>query len=122
MNEGDLQGPKAPQYLNMTDQINLQQKFEDILAKDFSQLQPINKWKQTMWHLDGNLVVSLVHLSKKSKFCFFNNSNLEVGTIQRWGSTTYSNNVEVTSAVNVDWDQISRFIKETSEVSKTSDV
>lgn len=106
----------------MTDQINLQQKFEEILAKEFPQLQPVKKWRQTMWHLDGNLVVSLVHLSKKSKFCFFNNPNLEIGKIQRWGATIYSNNLEVTSEQNVDWDQISKMIKETSEVSKISEV
>ena len=102
----------------MTDQINLQQKFEEILARDFVQLQPVKKWRQTMWHLDGNLVVSLVHLSKKSKFCFFNNPNLEIGKIQRWGSVTYSNNVEVTAVDELDWKEISKLIRETLEAYK----
>lgn len=104
----------------MTDQINLQQKFEEILAKDFSQLQPINKWRQTMWHIDGKLVVSLVNLSKKSKFCFFNNPNLEVGIVQRWGSTTYSNNIEVNGAAEVDWKTIIKLLRDTFLTHSTS--
>ena len=66
-----------------------------------------------MWHIDGHLVVSLVHLSKKSKFCFFNNPNLEIGIVQRWGSTTYSNNVEVIGAEEVDWKTIAKLVRDT---------
>ena len=94
-------------------QIEIQQKFDELLRIKFSELQSANKWNQTMWHKDGRVIVSLVHLSKKSKFCFFNNPNLKVGKNQRWSATIYSNNVEVSENDKVDWKSVSEHIEKT---------
>lgn len=94
-------------------QIDIQEKFDKLIQTKFSELKPINKWNQTMWHKDGSVIVSLVHLSKKSKFCFFNNPNLEVGKVQRWGSTIYSQNLEVSQNEHVDWEFVSKQITNT---------
>ena len=97
----------------MINQIEIQEKFEELLASKFFQLQPVNKWKQTMWHIDGEIIVSLVHLSKKSKFCFFNNPGLNLDKVQRWSSTIYSNNLEINEANEVNWESISDLIENT---------
>ena len=96
-------------------QVETQYKFEKLLATKFSQLQPINKWRQTMWHLNGNLIVSLVHLSNKSKFCFFNNPELVLDKLQRWSSSVYSQNLEIDQNTKIDWKKISYRISETME-------
>ena len=102
----------------MINQIDIQTHFEELLRTKFPHLQPIGKLRQTMWHIEGNLVVSLVHLSKKTKFCFFNNANLALDKIQRWGSTIYSHNLEYTDENEVNWDEVSEFIQNTIDVQK----
>ena len=97
----------------MHHQIEIQEKFEALLKTDYSTLQPINKWKQTMWHQDGNIIVSLVLLSKKIKFCFFNNPNIELDKLQRWGSTVYSQNLEYKNQDVVDWDRVRELVEDT---------
>lgn len=97
----------------MMNQIEIQEKFKELLAAKFPQLEPINKWRQTMWQLDGKVIVSLVHLSKKSKFCFFNNPNLVLDKLQRWSSTIYSNNLEISEVDEVSWESVSRMIEDT---------
>jgi uncharacterized protein YdhG (YjbR/CyaY superfamily) len=52
----------------MINQIDIQTKFEELLQLKFPHLQPINKWKQTMWHIDGNLINSSF---KKNQILFF---------------------------------------------------
>ena len=94
-------------------QVEIQTKFEKLLATKHGELKPIKKWKQTMWHLNGKIVVSLVHLSKGSKFCFFNNPKLELDKLQRWGSTIYSQNFEIEQNTIIDWDNISYWITDT---------
>ena len=69
----------------MNYQVEIQEKFEKLLSTKFSQLQPVNKWNQTMWQVNGKVMVSLVHLSNKSKFCFFNNPQLELDKHQKKG-------------------------------------
>jgi len=96
----------------MNYQIETQEKFEKLLQTKFTQLKPINKWRQTMWHLNGKVIVSLVHLTKKSKFCFFNNPEIELDRLQRWGSTVYSKNLEFINN-QVEWDAISNLIENT---------
>jgi hypothetical protein len=68
-----------------------------------------------MWHMDGDLIVSLIHLSKKSKFCFFNNDNIELGKMQRWSATIYSHNLEYAAAADVDWGKVDELIQNTIE-------
>ncbi len=97
----------------MNYQIDIQAKFEKLLKTKYSQLQPINKWRQPMWHLNGKVVVSLVHLSNKSKFCFFNNPELALDKLQRWGSSIYSQNLEVEQNTDIDWNNISYWIADT---------
>ena len=97
----------------MTYQIDLQTKFEKLLSTKHSQLKPINKWRQTMWHIDEKIIVSLVHLSNKSKFCFFNNPVLKLDKLQRWGSSVYSQNLEIEQDTNINWNDISNWITDT---------
>ncbi len=97
----------------MNFQIDTQEKFEKLLKTRFGQLQPINKWRQMMWHLDGQIVVSLVHLSNKSKLCFFNNPELILDKNQRWGSTIYSTNLEIEPKMDIDWNSVSNWISDT---------
>ena len=68
-----------------------------------------------MWHLNGKVVVSLVHLSNKSKFCFFNNPDLESDKLQRWGSTVYSQHLEIEQNTKIDWRNISDWIRDTTK-------
>lgn len=91
---------------------NIQKTFETILAEKFPELQPVNKWKQTMWHLNGDLVVSLVPLAKKVKFCFFNSPHLKLDKTQRWGTTTSSENLEIPNGTDIDWKQIEKLLTE----------
>ncbi|QCX01336.1 DUF1801 domain-containing protein [Aggregatimonas sangjinii] len=91
-------------------QHTIQESFKNLLAEKFPELKPIEKWKQTMWHHNGDLVVSLVPLSKKVKFCFFNTPHLELDKTQRWGTTTSSENLEIPEGSLVDWEQIETLI------------
>ncbi|MEM6815917.1 MAG: hypothetical protein AAF600_16275 [Bacteroidota bacterium] len=91
-------------------QQKIQDSFENLLAEKFPELKPIEKWKQTMWHQNGDLVVSLVPLSKKVKFCFFNCPHLELDKTQRWGTTTTSENLEIPDGSVVDWEQIEQLL------------
>ena len=90
-------------------------KFEKLLQDKFSFLQPVDKWKQIMWHNDGNLIIALIFSAKKIKFCFFNNPNLQLDKLQRWGRSVYSQNLEISYQDNIDWKSIQQFISETLE-------
>jgi len=68
-----------------------------------------------MWQKDGNLIVSLVFLSKKMKFCFFNVPDIELDKLQRWGSTIFSQNLEYDDGNAIDWNRISELIEVTIE-------
>ena len=92
-------------------QTKIQAHFNKLLADKYPMLQPIDKWKQVMWHQDGDLIVSLVLLQKKVKFCFFNSSNLTLNKTQRWGTTITSENLEVENGEAVDWERIDMLLK-----------
>ena len=64
-----------------------------------------------MYHIDGKIIVSLVHLSNKSKFCFFNNPHLELDKLQRWSQTIFSHNLEINKNSNIEWESISSLIE-----------
>ncbi len=90
-----------------------QSQFETLLGTSFPSLQPIKKWNQTMWHNDGDIIVSLIFLSKKMKFCFFNNPDLELDKLQRWSATIYSQNLEFSYEDSVNFDRIKSLIEDT---------
>jgi hypothetical protein len=94
-------------------QIVIQEKFEAILQEKYPLLEPIDKWKQTMWHLNENLVVSLIFSSKKLKFCFFNNSSLKLDKNQRWSTTIFSENIEYGYEDIINWKKIEGLIEST---------
>ena len=93
--------------------VDIQAEFEKRLEAKFSFLQPVDKWKQTMWHKEGNLIICLVLSAKKMKFCFFNNPNLTLDKLQRWSTTVYSQNLEIANEDKVDWEKIEELIVET---------
>ena len=93
---------------------NIQTKFENLLQKKFSYLQPVEKWKQTMWHKNGELVVSLIFSKEKLKFCFFNNPNIKLDKHQRWSTTIFSENLEVENQEKVNWKIIEELIDKTN--------
>ncbi len=97
----------------MLDQTELQENFEQLIADKYSQLQATTKWNQTMWHINGDLVVSLIHMANKSKFCLFNNDELDLDKLQRWNTTTYSKNLEVHDSKSIDWSLLSEMIDQT---------
>lgn len=99
-------------------QIEIQGKFEELLKLKFPTLEPTNKWNQTMWHIEGKPIVSLIHLSKKTKFCFFNNPDIELDKTQRWGSTVYSQNLEYSVNDSVNWDKVGKLIQNTIDDQK----
>lgn len=102
----------------MLKKIDIQTRFEELLQSRFPLLQPCNKWKQTMWHLEGNVVVSLIQLSKKTKLCFFNNPTIQLDKIQRWSASIYSHNLEYQNESQVDWERIDELIQNTIETQK----
>ncbi len=93
--------------------IDIQTKFEKLLATKFPLLKSVDKWNQEMWHNNGNLVISLIFLKKTFKFCFFNNSNLQLDKLQRWSTTIYSRNYEFGNDEKIDWFKIEKLIEET---------
>jgi hypothetical protein len=100
----------------MNIKIEIQEEFENLIKNEYPLLEPIKKWNQKMWHKKGNLIVSLIFLSKKLKFCFFNNPNIELHKLQRWSSTIYSQNLEYKSNDEINWDKIRSLINETIKV------
>ena len=104
MNDPSLQIEHKTQY-----------KFENLLRSKFPFLQAVRKWRQIMWHNNGQLIVSLVFLSRKMKFCFFN-SEIELDVLQRWGSSVYSHNLEYAYGAQINWNQIERFIQHTIDL------
>ncbi len=101
------------QFESAIKESSLQKKFEQLLSKKFSNLQPTIKWNQTMWQMDGNLIVALVFLSNKVKICFFNNYEVELDKLQRWSASIFSQNLEFDSKSEVDWDEITMLIDDT---------
>ncbi len=102
--------------MNLTDtafRTDVQAKFEELLKARFPILQPTDKWKQIMWHKEGNLIVSLVLSTNKLKFCFFNNPNLKLDKLQRWSTTIYSQNLEIINEREIVWDEIEALIDST---------
>lgn len=91
----------------------LQKDFENFLKSKFPSLNSIEKWKQTMWHLDGNLIVSLVTSKNKIKFCFFNVDKLDLKVLQRWSASTFSFNLDYNYEDKINWDKIKRIIEQT---------
>ena len=95
---------------------DVQTKFENLLEKKFSYLQPVEKWKQTMWHKDGELVVSLIFSKEKLKFCFFNNPNTKLDKHQRWSTTIFSENLEIENQKEIDWEVIEKLIRNEEKI------
>lgn len=100
----------------MNIQIETRTRFRRLLASKYPSLKSTEKWRQTMWHNDGSLVVSLIFLSKKIKFCFFNNPNIELDRLQRWSSNIYSQNREYENGMEIDWERISELINTTMQI------
>ena len=92
--------------------------FENLLESKFPFLEPVQKWKQTMWHRDGKLIICLVFSTKKLKFCFFNTPNLILDKLQRWGTTVFSQNLEIENVNDIDWEKIEALIDETIKFHK----
>lgn len=92
---------------------DIQAEFEKLLLSKFSFLQPVGKWQQIMWHKEGNLIICLVFSAKKIKFCFFNNPNLTLDKLQRWSTTIYSQNLEISNGDKVNWEKIEELIVNT---------
>ena len=102
--------------MNLTDtafRTEVQVQFEELLKVKFPILQPTSKWKQIMWHKEEKLIVSLVFSTNKLKFCFFNNPNLKLDKLQRWGTTIYSQNLEISDASEIVWKEIEALINDT---------
>jgi len=93
--------------------LDTQAHFEQLLLSQFPFLEPIDKWKQTMWNKEGQLIVSLVFLSQKVKFCFFNNPIIELDKLQRWGSTISSQNLEYDNRSPINWRKVQELIDST---------
>jgi uncharacterized protein YdhG (YjbR/CyaY superfamily) len=91
----------------------LETEFESFLKSKFPSLKSIEKWKQTMWHLNGNLIVSLVSSKNKIKFCFFNTDKLDVKVLQRWSASTFSLNLEYNYEDKINWKKIQEMIEQT---------
>jgi len=100
----------------MNREIETQTIFRKLLASNYPNLQSTKKWRQTMWHNDGSLIVSLIFLSKNIKFCFFNNPDIHLDKLQRWSANTYSQNIEYENGMKVDWDKISELINSTLQI------
>ena len=88
-------------------------KFETMLKSKFPFLQLVEKWKQTMWHKNGDLIVALIFSSKKIKFCFFNNQNIKLNKHQRWSNNIFSENLEIQNKNEIDWKIIEELIENT---------
>jgi uncharacterized protein YdhG (YjbR/CyaY superfamily) len=91
----------------------IQTEFESLLKSKFPSLKPMEKWKQTMWHLNGNTIVSLVFLKNKIKFCFFNSDNLDINIVQRWSASIFSLNMEYNYEETINWEKIHELIEQT---------
>lgn len=98
-------------------EIEIQEEFEHLIKSEYPFLDSVEKWNQKMWHKEQNLIVSLIFLTKKIKFCFFNNPNIELHKLQRWSSTIYSQNLEYQYNDEISWDKIRKLINETVKVS-----
>ncbi|GEM_PF-2538624 len=101
-------------------EVATQVRFENLLSSKFPSLEAIKKWNQTMWHKEGKLIVSLIFLSQRMKFCFFNNPNLELDKLQRWSSSVYSQNLLVENVSVIDWSKVENAIGDTIAQNKTS--
>ena len=102
------------QIVIMNRTIEIQEKFENLIQSKYPFLDPVEKWNQKMWHKEGKLIVSLIFLSKKLKFCFFNNPNIKLDKLQRWSATIYSQNLEYQNDEEINWDKIQNLINEMS--------
>lgn len=100
-------------FLDVDFKLELETKFEKIIIAKYPILQPVDKWKQIMWHKEGNLIVSLMFSTKKLKFCFFNNPNIKLDKLQRWSTTIYSQNLEITDESKIDWNIIEELTNDT---------
>lgn len=94
----------------MNTEIEIQDEFEKLIKSDYPFLVPIQKWNQKMWHKDGKLIISLIFLSKKIKFCLFNNPTIELDKRQRWSAMIYSQNLEYHYDDTIDWEKIKKLI------------
>ena len=63
-----------------------------------------------MWHQDGELIISLIFLSKKMKFCLFNNPTIKLDKRQRWSPLNFSENLEYHYKDTIDWEKINQLI------------
>ena len=99
----------------MNTEIEIQEEFEKLIQSDYPFLTPIQKWNQKMWHQDGELIISLIFLSKKMKFCLFNNPTIELDKRQRWSATIYSQNLEYHYEDTIDWKKIKQLIAKNVE-------
>lgn len=97
----------------MNREIEIQEKFETIVKSRYPVLQPIQKWNQRMWIREEKIIVALIFLSKKLKFCFFNNPNIELDKLQRWSSTIFSYNLEYENDELIEWDNVKHLIDST---------
>lgn len=100
----------------MNTEFEIQEEFEKLIKREYPFLAPFKKWNQKMWHKEGALVVSLIFLSKKLKFCFFNNPNIELHKLQRWSSTIYSYNLEYDYDEKINWEKIRKLINKNVDV------
>ena len=94
----------------MITEIEIQNEFEKLIKRNYPFLAPIQKWNQKMWHKEGELIISLIFLSKKMKFCLFNNPAIELDKRQRWSATIYSQNLEYHYEDTIDWEKINKLI------------
>jgi hypothetical protein len=94
----------------MITEIEIQNEFEKLIKCNYPFLAPIQKWNQKMWHQEGELIISLIFLSKKMKFCLFNNPDFELDKRQRWSATIYSQNLEYHYEDTIDWEKINKLI------------
>ena len=94
----------------MNREIEIQEEFEKLITREFPFLTPTQKWNQKMWHQDGELIISLIFLSKKMKFCLFNNPTIKLDKRQRWSATIFSENLEYHYEDTIDWEKIKKLI------------